>query len=117
MNALCIPDHPSQIDIAHVAPLDAALHVQLLYRSLFYQSNSGFEGGDVDQDIFAQGDGWGHSVLVSILGAAYKPNSKRTLSPGKLGGGDGAKTCAIVSLLRGSGSFSKRGARQASLHG
>jgi hypothetical protein len=58
-------DDTPQIDIADMAPLDAAFYVQLLYRPLFHQRNAGFEGGDIDQDIFAQGDGWGHSVFVS----------------------------------------------------
>src|SRR3546814_2318177 len=47
------PHHASQIDIADLAALDAALDMQFLNRTLFYQRDPRFKRGDIDQDIFA----------------------------------------------------------------
>ena len=48
--------HFAEVDIAHLAPLNAALKVQFLYCALRHESHACLKGRYVDQNIFSHAD-------------------------------------------------------------
>src|SRR5690606_33772313 len=68
--------HPAKIDVAHVSLVGIAFEMQLLDRAALDQRHAGFEGGDVDEDVFCHGSripAWASRREVSKRGSPMTP--------------------------------------------
>jgi hypothetical protein len=50
------PHHLTQVDITDKAPLERALHVQLLHSAVLHHGDPAFLGGPIDQNFLRHGD-------------------------------------------------------------